>query len=56
MIEKDKILQDTRQRLDEVKRENEKLKSIIAVMKKQIEKDKEIIKAIKEITDIEDMV
>lgn len=56
MIEKDKILQDTRQRLDEVKRENEKLKAIIAVMKKQIEKDKEFIKTIKEITDIEDMV
>lgn len=56
MIEKDKILQDTRRRLDEIKRENEKLKAIIAVMKKQIEKDKEFIKAVKEITDIEDMV
>lgn len=44
------ILKDAR-RFDEIVRENEKLKKIIVELKRQIEKDKEILKQIKEITD-----
>lgn len=44
------ILKDAR-RFDEIVRENEKLKKIIVELKRQIEKDKEILKQIKEIAD-----